>query len=677
MLTQRRVALSLTLLVLFALIIAACGPQTVPTPVTVPQTVVVTSAPIRETVVVQATQPPATAVPPPPGPVAAPYRVGIFSDITTTNYWAYIGPNRTVWQAYVMAPTRLYMFNTSDVRFDLYPEVAETLEAERVQEGDKWTITIPIRKGIMWSDGSELTANDVAFTANTAIELQLPGGWATTYDREYLESVEAVDDYTVKYTFIQKPGLAIFEWGAAQGGIMSEKYWAPVVEEAKQALEGVDQNNAEALAAALGEAQQVLFGHVPEGEPLAGAFTFVKWEKGAFVENAPNDEYFFKDTTFTVYKDGGFQMVKAGTLDYKQGTTSGDKVVEYVEGPNVTSAVYTLYSTQDAAVLALKNGDIDFLLNSLGLSAGLRGQVEGQEGIEVIQNNTNGFRYLAFNVRKEPMSFREFRQAMAFLIDKEFVATTILQNVALPIYTEVPVANGFWHNPDVPKLGQGLTREERVNEAIALLESAGFSWEGDVKPTWDADNRRVQPGGALLMPDGSPMPELSLIAPSAGYDPLRSTFAIWVERWANEVGIPIKAELIGFNELVGRVYEDPEYAENLDMYILGWSLTIFPDYLNSFHHSRFSGPGDDNAGGFNNPDFDAKADELLSCETNEACREIAFELQEILATELPYIVLFDTGIIETFRTNLQFPYTETLSGLQFVQALPAAVSVVK
>jgi ABC-type transport system substrate-binding protein len=280
-------------------------------------------------------------------------------------------------------------------------------------------------------------------------------------------------------------------------------------------------------------------------------------------------------------------------------------------------------------------------------------------------------------VRKAPMSFREFRQAMALLIDKEFVATTILQNVALPIYTEVPVANGFWHNPDTPKLGQGLSREERVNEAIALLESAGFSWEGDVKPAWDADNRRVQPGGALLMPDGSPMQELSLIAPSAGYDPLRSTFAIWVERWANEVGIPIKAELIGFNELVGRVYEDPEYATNLDMYILGWSLTIFPDYLNSFHHSRFAGPGDDNAGGFNNPDFDAKADELLACETNEDCREIAFELQDILATELPYIVLFDTGIIETYRSNLQFPYTDTLSGLQYVQALPAAVSVIK
>lgn len=675
--TQRRAALSLTLLVLFALVVTACGPQATPAP---PVTVVVretVEVPVQQTVVVQPTAPPPTAVPPTAGPQAVPYRIGIFSDLQTANYWSYQGANRSVWQAYVMGPSRMALYSTSDVRFDLYPEVAENLDAERVQEGDKWTITVKLRKGIKWSDGTELTAKDVAFTANTAVELELPSGYASTYDREYLERVEVVDDYTVKYIWKQKPGLAKWEWGAAQGAIMSEAYWGPVVAEAKKSLEGVDRNDAEAWAAALKNAHQTLFNHVPEGEPLAGAFTFVKWEKGAFAENKANDGHFFKDVTFTVYKDGGLQMVKAGVLDYKQGTTSGDKITEYVNGPTVTGAVYTLYGTQDAAVLALKAGEIDFLLNPLGLSRGLMNQVQGQEGINVITNNTNGFRYLAFNVRKEPMSFREFRQAMAYLIDKEFVCTTILQNVAFPLYTEVPTANGYWYNPDVPKIGQGLSREERLNKAIELLESVGFSWEGDQKPAWDAGNRRVQPGGRLLLPSGQPLPELSLIAPSAGYDPLRSTFAIWVERWANEAGIPIKAELIGFNELIDRVYNDPDYAENLDMYILGWSLSIFPDYLTSFHHSRFSGPGDDNAGGFNNPDFDAKADELLSCETNEACREIAFELQEILATELPYIVLFDTGIVETYRANLQYPYTETLSGLQYVNGLARAVNVIK
>jgi peptide/nickel transport system substrate-binding protein len=43
------------------------------------------------------------------------------------------------------------------------------------------------------------------------------------------------------------------------------------------------------------------------------------------------------------------------------------------------------------------------------------------------------------------------------------------------------------------------------------------------------------------MPNGVPVPPLTMPAPSAGYDPLRSTFAIWIETWLNELGIPLQA----------------------------------------------------------------------------------------------------------------------------------------
>ena len=59
------------------------------------------------------------------------------------------------------------------------------------------------------------------------------------------------------------------------------------------------------------------------------------------------------------------------------------------------------------------------------------------------------------------------------LIDKEFVTDVILQGVAFPLYTFVPEANAAWYFDDVPKLGQGLTREERTNLAVAILEQAG------------------------------------------------------------------------------------------------------------------------------------------------------------------------------------------------------------
>jgi peptide/nickel transport system substrate-binding protein len=39
----------------------------------------------------------------------------------------------------------------------------------------------------------------------------------------------------------------------------------------------------------------------------------------------------------------------------------------------------------------------------------------------------------------------------------------------------------------------------------------------------------------------------------------------------------------------------------------------------------------------------------------------------MLSTEVPYVVLFDTGIIEPYRSaSVEYPYTQVLSGLQYM-----------
>jgi ABC-type oligopeptide transport system substrate-binding subunit len=260
-----------------------------------------------------------------------------------------------------------------------------------------------------------------------------------------------------------------------------------------------------------------------------------------------------------------------------------------------------------------------------------------------------------------------FRQAVAVLIDKEFVTQTILQNVAYPLYTFVPEANATWFSDEAPKIGQGLTREERVNLAVAILEQAGYSWDGDT-PYYDADDNSVIPGGRLIMPDGTPVPELTLYAPSPGYDPLRSTFAIWIESWLNEVGIPVTAHLAGFNVLIPIIFTE----QNFDMYILGWSLDIFPAFLRDFFAEEQAVLDGNNAGGYVNQDFETLSADLLTCETVESCKAIADEIQVMLATELPYVVLFDTGIIEAYRSaGVSYPFTHGLSGLQYAHQIGA------
>jgi ABC-type transport system substrate-binding protein len=260
---------------------------------------------------------------------------------------------------------------------------------------------------------------------------------------------------------------------------------------------------------------------------------------------------------------------------------------------------------------------------------------------------------------------------VATLIDKEFITSTVLQGVAIPTYTTVPEGNQFWYNPDVPLIGKGLSRQERVEQAVQILRDAGFTWEAEPRVSEDGSFMEVE-GKGLRMPDGELVPELTLLAPSAGYDPLRSTFAIWIERWLNDVGIPVNARLTGFNIIVETI-NDPEA---FDMFMLGWSLTLYPDYLEAFFHSRHTKADDLNRGGYSNPEFDQLADELLEETELEDAREKVFKMQEFLADDLPYVVLFTTPIVETYRSDrLEFPYTEVLDGIQDLNGLTAAVVI--
>jgi peptide/nickel transport system substrate-binding protein len=608
------------------------------------------------------------------------YKVGVFEDVTTVNYWASNGPDNTVWNSY-MLPPRLAMYTLTEVTFQLVPGIAaDTVPPDFTEEDGKFVADVKMRDDITWSDGTPVTAADVAFTGNTALRFGLiSGNWVSWFDPAYLESIEAVDDTTVRYIYHTKPGWARHEYGTLQAPILSAAFWQPLVDEAAAPIDALAADASdEDVAAAQTEATNALFALAPDGEPLAGSFVFKVWTAGSSLENSSNADFYDNGATVTYFDDGTFKYdATADTYDFMlYGEGTGAEVNSWSVGPSVDSVIYTIYGSQDAALLALQDGDVDFILNPLGLQRGLADRVRTDANLTVLENPTNGFRYMSFNVRRQPMNDCAFRQAVAVLIDKEFVTQTILQGVAFPLYAFVPEGNAAWYSDEAPHIGEALTRDQRVAYAITILETAGFSWEGDVKPTWDAENRQVVPGGRLLLPDGTPVPTLNLYAPSAGYDPLRSTFAIWIETWLNEAGIPVRANLQGFNVLVPRIFTEQDF----DMYILGWSLGIFPSYLNDFFDSEQAVTDGNNAGGYNNPEFDALGDELLGCRTHPDCKAAADEVQMLLSSEVPYVVLFDTGIIESFRSaSVEYPYTEQLSGLQYTHqgggALQSEVNV--
>jgi peptide/nickel transport system substrate-binding protein len=78
---------------------------------------------------------------------------------------------------------------------------------------DNLTLTMTVQDGVMWSDGTPFTANDVAFTWNLLKENEsLPGNGARTA-LPRLASIEASDDATVVFTFSEVFTIAQYEIG--------------------------------------------------------------------------------------------------------------------------------------------------------------------------------------------------------------------------------------------------------------------------------------------------------------------------------------------------------------------------------------------------------------------------------------------------------------------------------
>ena len=108
------------------------------------------------------------------------YQLGITADLTTTNFWAYLGPDGTTWNRYVLAGGQ-----TLSLRL-LRPEIRLGALARRgfsvaAPRGDRGR-TNPLEHGDRSEAGSEVerrcndvTADDFVFTAHTATELQLTG----------------------------------------------------------------------------------------------------------------------------------------------------------------------------------------------------------------------------------------------------------------------------------------------------------------------------------------------------------------------------------------------------------------------------------------------------------------------------------------------------------------------
>jgi len=676
------------ILVIASMALVACAPETV----TVVETVVVEKEgeTVIETVVVEVeVEVEAEAAPVVEEAAGAEccdaYRIALFEEPVSLNYWNYLGPGSSVWTQYVLAGQAPQLFNLSDVRFDFITELAKAIP-EAVDNGDgTYTMVVEMVEGAVWSDGEPVTAHDFVFTFDACKDLKLTQNWPNQCVPNGLEAtVTALDDYTLEIVFLnQAPSLGNWQAGLALAPILPEHFWADGAATAYAFVDGVtapeverpedcEAEGADADACAVWatydeaytNARVTLYEADASAAPSAGGYTTDKWEAGAFVQRSANESYYFKGAEIVEYEDGTWQLVMPdGTTYQLYGNAEGEETLRYTNGPYSPNIIFSIYGSQDAAFLALANGEVDYVINPLGLSRGLQEQAERGEGVETYTNADYGMYYLAFNMNKFPMSEYAFRQAFDIVIDKEFVVNSVLGGVVFPMYSTMPPGNGFWHNPDVPKPYVGLTRGERVDMAVQVLKDAGWSWTAE--PYWDEDLQDVVPGEGILGPDGVEIPELTILGPGPAYDPLRATFNQWISEWGRELGFPIESELTGFNTILGPVFVDANY----DLYILGWSLgnVAFPSYFFDFWHSSqcTADTGNYNTPCLKDEEYDSMTEEFMETGDLARAQELVYQMQVVLADRRPYITLFYKQTIDLAHARVVFPYTESLGGIEF------------
>lgn len=578
---------------------------------------------------------------PEPGGDLGTYTLGIFQDVTTDNAWNYIDTaGSTVWNQYFLAPTMTAAYTIAMPGIELQPALAAGELEPTVEDGDSFVGTITLRDDLMWSDGEAITADDLAFTWQAAVDLELQGAWQTYTSTDIITSVEAVDDVTVEVTFNTLPGLA--SWGPGSNGpllmpVMPEHFWAPAVE----------------AALASDDPRTTLLAESGAEAPASGPTVYADRQEGSFAASTANENYFDQDAELT----------------------SGD--VTWTEGPYATDFQFPLYGGQEAAVLALADGEVDFLLNPLGMQRGFQDQVTENEELTAIVNPTNGFRFMAFNHSRAPMSDPAFRDALTALIDKEFVTGNLLQGVAFPLYVILPEGNVAWYDEaiaeELSEVGYaGLETAERRSIAIDLLTDAGYTWESTPEV---AEDGTFTAGSGLIGPDGEAIGQLQLITPTASYDPLRATFGNYISGVAQEMGIDLVSIPTDFNKIVADVFtldDDNNYTSPFDMFILGYSLgnAAFP----TFHDSFFGTGADSNNTQYSNEEFDAAADAFNAAQTTEEAYEAMWEMERLIARDKPHVPLFDTGILEFYNNRVAYPFTDTLSGLQFLSGQQSTVT---
>ncbi|MEW5910680.1 MAG: ABC transporter substrate-binding protein, partial [Thermodesulfobacteriota bacterium] len=491
-------------------------------------------------------------------------KIGLSDEPKTLNIW--LASDR--WSLRVLSQIYQPLFTRDPESLEMVPWLAAQ---DPVYDEASVSYTVTLRDA-KWSDGSEVTAEDVAFTGNIIRELKIPRHLSRW---NFIKKIEVVDKKTVRF-YLEEP-MAIFSDRTLTTPIVSKKEWEKIYLDVKKTENPLT----------------ALLNHNIEKPLGTGPFMAREWKKGAYLFLEKNKNFF-----------GSGQTIEGRAL-----------------GPFFDGIIYKFYGTSDAAILSLKKGDIDMFWWSI--QAGYLDDLKGDKNINLHFNERSAMYYMGFNLRKPPFSDIHFRQAIATLVDKGFILSRILQDQGAKMDSVVPPGNKSWFCKQSPDYGDGLSQNDRIKKAFQILKNAGYTWE--VNPV-DASGKVVT-GKGIRLPNGQPMSAFTLLTPPSDYDPLRAMTGMIIQEWLRMVGIPVSGKPMAFDALVDQVKVNRDF----DAFILAYGqLSIDPDWIRSFFHSRNDKVRGENQVGYRNPDFDRISDQSAKTINKNARKKLICDLQEII-----------------------------------------------
>ncbi|MGV9242970.1 ABC transporter substrate-binding protein [Streptomyces sp. NPDC003710] len=341
---------------------------------------------------------------------------------------------------------------------------------------------------------------------------------------------------------------------------------------------------------------------------------------------------FNNDRSFPVVGDGPFVLT-----DYKPDSyvrLQPNKTF-WRGAPKFDELVFKYYKDGDAAVAALRKGEVSFVS---GLTPAQTAALRGQKNVKVNEAPGRRFYALATNPGAQARNGRRFgdghpslldervRHALFMAVDRRTLIDRVFQGHAVQGEGYIPprFSTYFWK----PSADQELSYDPAG--AARLLDEAGYRKNGD---------------GRRVGKDGRPITYRLLCHAT---DPNDKAVGQYLKEWWGKLGIGVTLDCLDN-------VTDPWLAGRYDLAFDGWSVNPDPDFVLSIHTCAALPATPKDTGATDNFICDRKYDELYArqlAEYDPAERADVVKQMESRLYDLGYMnVMAYPNAMEAYRTD--------------------------